>query len=157
MARNLASGYLPEASVLMRELIIPPPFQGGGWGWFMSKLFNKKSQKKLRQHLRNQIILSERLLWKRLQKNQLGGYKFRRQQGIGSYIVDFYCPKLSLVVELDGDTHADDDAIKHDKKREDFLKNNGMFVKRYLNQDVKRNMEYVLEDLLDFCKNLDKQ
>jgi very-short-patch-repair endonuclease len=61
-------------------------------------------------------------LWSRLRSRQLQGLKFRRQHGIGAYIVDFYCPEQSLVIEIDGDSHADTAQIVKDKQREKYLK-----------------------------------
>lgn len=71
----------------------------------MIKLFNRKSQKLTRRNLRNRPTCSEKIIWHYLCGSNLGGYKFRRQQGIGPYVVDFYCPEAKLAVEIDGDSH----------------------------------------------------
>ena len=63
---------------------------------------NRIEQKRRRQKLRNSSTPWERKLWNYLKNSQLDGYKFRRQYGIENYIVDFYCPKLKLVIEIDG-------------------------------------------------------
>ncbi len=74
----------------------------------MRKKFNFKTQKPVRQQLRNQITRAEKTLWYHLRGRNLWGYKFRRQQGVGPYIVDFYCPAAKLAVEVDGDSHYQD-------------------------------------------------
>ena len=53
----------------------------------------------------------------------MGGYKFFRQYGVGSYIVDFYCPLLKIVIEVDGGQHYSEEGIAYDRQREEFLKN----------------------------------
>ena len=119
----------------------------------MNKIFNLKSQKHLRRQLRKQEIYSEKLLWKKLKNKQLG-YKFRRQVGISNYVVDFYCPKLKLVIEIDGGTHADDDNYMKDKNRQDYIESLGLTVKRYNNSDIKNNMELVIIDIRQLCKEI---
>jgi len=80
-------------------------------------VINKKTQKELRQKLRNEATKSERILWNKLKGRQLYNLKFRRQQGIGKYVVDFYCPKLKLVIEIDGLSHYDESVYEKDIKR----------------------------------------
>ena len=61
--------------------------------------------KQIAQMLRKNMTLSEILLWQQLKGKQLLGYDFHRQKPIDEYVVDFYCPKLKLVIEIDGDSH----------------------------------------------------
>ena len=89
----------------------------------------------------------ERRLWSKLRARQLHGLKFRRQHGIGPYIVDFYCPEHSLVIEIDGDTHAEVNQIKKDAVRDQYLRSLGLHVVRYRNDDILKNLEGVLDDL----------
>jgi very-short-patch-repair endonuclease len=84
----------------------------------MTRLFNRKYQKPIRQRLRNNATAAERLLWSRLKQSQLLGYKFRRQQGIDRYVVDFYCAEQKLAIEIDGATNSTPDEIRHDNKRQ---------------------------------------
>jgi very-short-patch-repair endonuclease len=72
----------------------------------MRKINNLKPQKEIRKKLRNSATPQEIILWSRLKRKQLG-YKFRRQQSFGKYIVDFYCPLKNLVIELDGWQHKE--------------------------------------------------
>lgn len=74
---------------------------------FKMKTFNRKYLKQRRRYLRNKLTSAEATLWKALQSSQLEGRKFRRQAGIGNYIVDFYCPREKLVLELDGNYHLE--------------------------------------------------
>lgn len=130
--------------------------QGGVRGGFkrgMDKIFNTKTQKRLRQKLRNERSVSEKLFWRQLSNSKLG-YKFRRQQGIGKYIVDFYCPELKLVIEVDGATHCTDEELEYDKERENFLKSLGLKIKRYYNTAIKEDLGCVIEGLKDFILKL---
>ena len=63
----------------------------------------------------------EKRLWSRLRARQFESLKFRRQHGIGPYIVDFYCPRRSLVIEVDGDTHWEKGEQLKDRKRDAYL------------------------------------
>ena len=123
----------------------------------MGKVFNQKPQKKLRQHLRNQAPDAEKILWSRLKGRQFLGYKFRRQQGIGKFVVDFYCPKVTLAVELDGATHLKDEQMKHDKEKEDFIREKKIHLIRFTNVDVYKNMDGVLLAILDEIKRIEEQ
>ena len=113
----------------------------------MGKIHNNKNQKLRRKNLRNNMTKAEIILWSRLKGKQLK-YKFRRQHGIGKYIVDFYCPELKLIIEVDGDIHGFYDQIKKDKERQDFLESLGFIVYRYTNIDIMNNLNGVLEDLI---------
>ena len=84
-------------------------------------------------------------MWRRLRSRQLNGTKWRRQQQIGPYIVDFFCPDLRLVVEIDGDVHAE--RSDKDTERQGFLEAAGFQVVRFVNDDVFGNLDGVLEVL----------
>lgn len=101
----------------------------------------------LKRQLRSNMTGPETRLWSRLRARQFQGLKFRRQHGIGPYIVDFYCPEQSLAIEVDGDSHADADQIVKDRQREKYLRSHGLRVIRYINDDIVKNMDGVLEDL----------
>lgn len=117
-------------------------------------IFNRKKQKPLRQKLRNNATESERILWAKL-KNSQTGFKFRRQHGIGKYIVDFCCPKLRLVIEIDGDSHfLDNTAKQKDEQRETYIKAQGFTIKRYTNIEIKTNLIGVLDDLYMFFEKV---
>lgn len=119
----------------------------------MTELFNIKSKKQIRRNLRKQDIGAEKALWYKLRRNNLG-YRFRRQFGIGNYVVDFYCPKLKLIIELDGATHSTEEEINNDTKREDFLKKLSLNIKRYPNGYVYENIDLVIDDIINTIDDL---
>ena len=94
----------------------------------------------LKRQLRSDMTGAEKRLWSRLRMKQLHGLKFRRQHGIGPYIVDFYCPERSIVIEVDGDTHGDDIQVKKDRQKEAYLQSLGLQVIRYVNDDILHNL-----------------
>lgn len=100
-----------------------------------------------RQELRHNSTAAEQLFWSKVRSKQFYSLKFRRQHGIGSFIVDIYCPERKLVIEIDGDTHAEDSAILRDKQRTEYIEALGYTVIRYTNDDVLNNIDGVFEDL----------
>ncbi len=98
------------------------------------------------RELRKSMTDAERKLWAKLRGKALDDYRFRRQQPIGPYIVDFYCSRKNLVVELDGGQH-DDLCAEHDRKRTLWLEARGYRVMRFWNTDVMRNLDGVLDEL----------
>ncbi len=100
--------------------------------------------------LRRELTPAEFALWRRLSSGQLGGFKFRRQHPIGSYVVDFYCPAACLVVEIDGDTHAEQ--AEYDAERTAKLEARGLRVIRFTNSDVHERLTAVLEAILAACE-----
>ena len=76
------------------------------------RTFNRKNLRDRRKKLRNNPTQAEGFLWGYLKNSQLEGRKFRRQSSINNFIVDFYCPEESLVIELDGDFHFDEKKLK---------------------------------------------
>jgi very-short-patch-repair endonuclease len=103
------------------------------------------------RELRNNPTNTERLLWKHLRLWQLDGYKFRRQQPLGNYIVDFVCLEKRLVVELDGSQHAEQTA--YDIERDEWLRGATFTVLRFWNNDVLTNIDSVKERILETLKN----
>jgi len=89
-----------------------------------------------------------------LRNRNLGEYKFRRQHPIGYFIVDFYCAKARLVIEVDGDSHAAQE--DYDQARTDWLNDRGYTVIRFTNLDVKENISAVAEAILMACDSLSK-
>src|SRR4030042_7014497 len=95
-----------------------------------------KQLKALSQHLRKKMTDAEKMLWLRLRRKQLKGHPFYRQKIIVKYIVDFYCPKANLVIELDGGQHySEPDKVK-DETRDDVLKKMGIRVLRFSDREV---------------------
>ena len=90
---------------------------------------------------------AERLLWSKIRRKQLKGLQFYRQKVIGNYIVDFYCHKASLVIEIDGGQHYSNKGKDNDSKRDAYLSRLGLKVLRYTNLDVLKNVDGVVEDI----------
>jgi very-short-patch-repair endonuclease len=95
--------------------------------------------------LRQEQTDAENLLWSHLRAYRLSRLKFRRQQPVGAYVVDFFCPDKKLIVELDGGQHQE--RVGHDEVRDAWLKSEGYTVLRYWNNEVMANLEGVLEDI----------
>lgn len=117
----------------------------------MPILFNKLKYKPRRKALRNRSTYAERKLWECLRHSRFCGYKFRRQQGVGRYVVDFYCPKLKLVIEVDGATHSTPWEKEYDWKRQQWLESLGIQVIRFINEDVFEGVDNVLVKLKEVC------
>lgn len=109
----------------------------------------KGSSKNLRlqKKLRSQMTPAENRLWIHLRGKQFKNLKFRRQHGIGPYIVDFFCPQLKLAIEVDGDVHALKNQRMKDQQRQNDLKSLGVIMIRYQNNDIFNNLDGVLKDL----------
>ena len=114
---------------------------------------NHPKLKRNRKKLRSNLTPAEAALWKRLKGRQLEGRKFRRQHGIGPYILDFFCPSESLSIELDGEVHFSLTASERDQKRSDYLKGQGIHEVRFENQDVFNNIEELLRSIRAFFRN----
>lgn len=97
-----------------------------------------------RQLRRNQTD-AEQVLWSKLRNTQLEGIKFRRQQPIGDYIVDFVSFEKKLIIEIDGGQHNENQTIENDKFRTKWLNSQGYRVIRFWNHDVLLNIDGVLE------------
>ena len=106
---------------------------------------NEASQKQLRQSLRNNATSAEAILWRALKGKQVDGLKFRRQFGVGPYVLDFYCPELRLGIELDGGVHQTSYTHEYDEMRTRFLKENRIRVLRFDNEVVYNNIQGIIE------------
>ena len=116
------------------------------------RTFNLKYQKQIRSLLRANMPKPEEILWQRIRRKQLG-VKFRRQHGIGRYIVDFYCAELKLVIEIDGDSHFSDEEKEKDTIRDAFMETLGIKVLRFTNEEVMKQTESVLERLFSLVRS----
>jgi len=92
--------------------------------------------------LRSQATPFERVLWRHLRNRQLAECRFRRQQPIGPYVVDFVCLQRRVIVELDGQHHSGPDG--YDGRRDGWLRERGYVVLRFSNRQVKEDLEGVL-------------
>jgi very-short-patch-repair endonuclease len=103
----------------------------------------------MREHMTN----AESILWEALKSKQLNGFKFRRQHAIGLYIVDFYCHKLKLVIEIDGGYHNTQEQREKDNLRTKELVDLGVKVIRFTNEDVEKDLDKVLETIIQSSEN----
>jgi very-short-patch-repair endonuclease len=101
------------------------------------------------RQLRNKSTEAEILLWSKIRLRQLKGLLFYRQKPLGGYIVDFYCPKAKLVIEVDGSQHYSEHAKEYDIVRDEFLRNMNLAVLRFTNVDVMDNIDGVVEVILN--------
>jgi very-short-patch-repair endonuclease len=100
--------------------------------------------KEIAKDLRKNMTLSEVLLWKKLRNKQMMGYDFDRQKPIDKYIVDFYCKQLSLVIEIDGSSHNNEDVYNKDVERQKQLEGLGIKFLRFNDLEVKKSLPQVL-------------
>jgi very-short-patch-repair endonuclease len=98
------------------------------------------------QRLQRELTDAERKLWSVLRNRQLEGAKFRRQQPIGPFIVDFVCQEQRLIVEADGGQHSDNAA---DARRTAFLESKGYRVLRFWNNDILNNLDGMAQVIAD--------
>jgi very-short-patch-repair endonuclease len=101
------------------------------------------------KELRRELTPAEKKLWARLRNGQVNGLQFRRQHAVGTYIVDFYCAKAKLVIEVDGDSHAEQ--IEYDQARTEYLNERGYSVIRFTNREVFNQCEAVVQRIADEC------
>ena len=97
--------------------------------------------------LRNNATGAEKLLWTKLNRRQIGGYKFRRQHPLGPFILDFYCVDLKYCIELDGDHHGREPVRLKDERRSQYLAAQGVTVSRFWNNDIFDNLDGVVETI----------
>lgn len=114
------------------------------------KIYYNPKLKQLSRNLRNNSTLAEVLLWNKLKQRQMCGYQFMRQKPIGEYIVDFYCSKLKLIIEVDGKSHRF--KLTKDVEKQDWLEKLGLNVLRFDNAEVKNEMNNVLYSIKSWIK-----
>ena len=111
----------------------------------MGTLFNRSTQKRFRQRLRTRGTRAELVLWLSLRKRQVLGYKFRRQHGVGKYVLDFFCPELLLAIEVDGASHDSEEACLYDAERQREIERTGIRFLRFTNDEVLGNCDAVVK------------
>jgi prepilin-type N-terminal cleavage/methylation domain-containing protein len=118
----------------------------------MTKIFNRISEKIKRKTLRNNMPQAEVILWSKLKSKGLIGYKFRRQYSVGKFVIDFYCPKLKLAIEIDGDSHFAEGADIYDSEWQKMIESFGITFLRFTNREIYENIENVLENIAKHMK-----
>ena len=114
--------------------------------------YNQKL-KQLSRELRENMTDAERLLWNKVRMKQINGYQFYRQKPIGDYIVDFYCPKAKLIIEVDGSHHFSDEVIENDRIRDEVISSLGLTILRFTNVEVMTDIDSVIENVLETMRN----
>jgi very-short-patch-repair endonuclease len=102
------------------------------------------------RRLRSNMTDAEQLLWSKVRRKQLNGYQFYRQRIVGEYIVDFYCPKANLIIELDGGQHYVEDMQLRDAERDHYLRAQGYQILRVSNRELFENLIGVLEKIYEY-------
>ena len=116
---------------------------------------NLKEQTILRKELRNEGTAAEATLWFSLKGRQVEGMRWRRQFGVGPYILDFYCPQLHLCIELDGAPHYTIQGGENDLQREEWLlQEHGIRTIRFENKDIFINHEGVIEYIREVTREI---
>jgi len=105
--------------------------------------------------LRHPLTPAEKRVWAGVRNRRLG-YKIRRQHPIFRFIADFYCDEAKLVIEIDGDTHADPEQAEYDAARTAWLEAEGYPVIRFSNRQVYEDIDRVLEMIRDACDRFAK-
>jgi very-short-patch-repair endonuclease len=110
-------------------------------------LHYSKDLKRVSQRLRRSSTDAEKHLWTRIKGKQIKGLQFYRQKIIERYVVDFYCPKARLVIELDGGQHYEDSMREKDITRDEVLKGLGLTVLRFSDREVLTDTDAVMEKI----------
>jgi very-short-patch-repair endonuclease len=106
------------------------------------------------RELRKNMTDAERYLWSKVRMRQVGGCQFYRQRIIGDYIVDFFCPRAKLVIEVDGGQHSSDAITAADEDRDKYLKSKGLKVIRFNDIEVLKNIDGVVEKILENMRDI---
>ena len=122
----------------------------------MNKIIYNPKLKKLARQLRNRSTQSEIRLWMYLKGKQLKGYDFHRQKPIDNYIVDFFCGKLMMAIELDGCTHEFEEVLERDNVKTQKLREFGITVLRFNGEDIIKNIDGVMESIKAFIVEKEK-
>ncbi len=113
----------------------------------IEKIRNNSRLKSFRRELRNNLTEAEKMLWWRLRSRQVKGLRFLRQYSLGPYVLDFFCPEISLAIEVDGGQHNETENKIKDEERTRYLEKQKIKVIRYWNNEVLGNIEGVMEDI----------
>ena len=92
---------------------------------------------------------AEVILWSKLKGKGLVGHKFRRQYSIGKFVVDFYSPKLKLVIEVDGDSHFVEGSHERDRERQKIIETFAITFLRFNNKEIYENIDGVLNQIIE--------
>ncbi len=111
-----------------------------------------KDHKERSRDLRSNMTDAEHELWRHVRRKQILGLQFYRQKPIHQYIVDFYCPKAQLVIEVDGGQHWQPDHAENDREREAVLEQLGLKTLRFSNLEVLQHVDLVLDRIHEVAR-----
>jgi len=100
---------------------------------------------KVSRRLRRDMTAAENEFWSIVRNRKLCGLKFRRQQVIDGFIVDFFCDEHGLIIEIDGGVHQNEEQYKYDKERDKVITLRNLRILRFSNDDVFNNKEMIVE------------
>jgi len=122
----------------------------------MDRRINTPQMKDFRQKLRKTMTPAEIALWMMIKNKQLAGERFLRQFSVDRFIVDFYCPKYKLAIELDGEGHNNEEQREYDNIRTSLLNELGIRVLRFENFEVFNYPQRTLDEILRYIESLKK-
>ncbi len=113
----------------------------------MTKFFNRRDQKTKRQELRREAPPAEEVLWARLRRRAVGGARFRHQYSVGPFVVDFYCPSLTLALEIDGPSHDGAEAHEYDAERQRLIETANIRFLSFTNARIYNEIDAVVGEI----------
>jgi very-short-patch-repair endonuclease len=128
------------------NLLTAPPLSRGGREGLAFVPYDKNLTALARENRKHPTVAESKLWYQLLRMQNLSAYKFTRQKPIANFIADFYCAELHLVIEIDGDSHAE--SLIYDAVRTKALNSLGVTVVRYTNDDILNNLQGVYVDLM---------
>lgn len=120
----------------------------------MTKHYNKIELKETRRHLRKNQTYTEKIVWMYLRNRQMDGNKFRRQYSVDQFVIDFYCPKPKLAIEIDGSVHDEPGQKEYDIKRQKYIETFGIKFLRLTNEEIDGNPNKAFQKIENFIKEL---
>ena len=121
----------------------------------MTKHYNKKSEQENRRSLRNDMNYCEKIAWLHIRRKQLG-YRFLRQYSVDKFVIDFYCPKLKLAVEIDGSIHDLPEQKEKDLKRQEYIEQYKINFVRITNEELLGNPNKAFKKIENAIRLLEK-
>ena len=123
----------------------------------MTQIFNKQTEKEKRRILRKNTTSAEKIVWTYLRRKKILNERFLRQFSIEFYVLDFYCPRLRLAIEIDGDSHfVNQDTVDYDKERQVFIERLGIKLLRFKNEEVYTENDVVINNITQKVKEFQK-
>ena len=129
------------------------PFRKGRMRGILNRLLYNQNLKRHSRKLRLNMTDAEKQLWSKIRMKQAEGFQFYRQKIIGDYIVDFFCHRANLVIELDGGQHYAEEGAKSDRLRDEYMRTCGLKVLRFSDADVLKNVEGVVQVILESLRS----